>query len=150
MTQPGHDAYPPAQEPWTPPTGPVATGTMSGAESSTAAPAAKKGLLRFLPVAGSAAIAVVISVGQTSGWFDGGPPAVGDCIQLTGDTSYEVVDCGGGSAEYTIVGIEAEQQTYAEFEVDTNSCAGFAGTEYVLWFGESKTEPGGVYCAAPA
>jgi hypothetical protein len=123
---------------------------MPAPESGSAAPASKKGLLRFLPVAGSAAIAVVISVGQTSGWFDGGPPAVGDCVQLSGDTSYEVVDCGEDSAEYTIVGIEAEQETYAEFQVDTESCAGFAGTEYVLWFGESKTEPGGVYCAAPA
>src|SRR3954463_14675596 len=116
MTQPGPAASPPAQAPWTPPTAPMATGTLPGAESGAAAPAAKKGLARFLPVAGSAAIAVVISVGQTSGWFGGGPPAVGDCIQLTGDTSFEVVDCGENTAEYAIVGIEAEQETYAEFQ----------------------------------
>jgi hypothetical protein len=152
MTQPGPDAYPPAQAPWTPPTAPGATETMPGAEPGAAAPAPKKGLAKFLPIAGSVAVAGVLGAGQLTGWFGvaAGAPEVGDCIQLTGDNSFEVVECGGDTAEYSIVGIEAEQQTYAEFLVDVDSCAGFATTEYVLWSGESETEPGDVYCAGPA
>ena len=151
MTQPGPDQNPTAQQPWAPPVSPAATGTMPAPESGASAPAAKKGMSKFLPIAGSVAVAGVLGVGQFTGWFGAvaGAPEVGDCVQLSGDNSYDVVDCGGDTAEYKIVGIEEEQQTYAEFQADLDSCATFAGTEYVLWSGEAETEPGDVFCAGP-
>jgi hypothetical protein len=152
MTQTGHDQNPPAQQPWTPPAAPGGVGTIPASESGAAAPAGKKRLAKVLSIAGPVAVAGVVGVGQLTGWFGAvaGAPEVGDCVQLTGDTSFDVVDCGGDTADYRIVGIEAEQQTYAEFQADLDSCAGFAATEYVLWSGESESEPGDVFCAAPA
>ena len=84
-------------------------------------------------------------------WLGIGPgdPEVGDCIQPTGSSEYEVVDCAGGDAQYKVVGVEAEKHSEEEFNADQTLCAGFATTEMVLWSGEIGSD-GTVLCAEPA
>jgi hypothetical protein len=104
--------------------------------------------VRNAPTAGSVAVAGVLGLGSLTGWFGAGEAAVGDCIQLTGETDFEVVDCDGDTAEYRVVGVEDEQQTYPAFMADLDSCAEFATTEVALWQGSDMvTEKGSVYCA---
>jgi hypothetical protein len=99
-----------------------------------------------------ASVAVVggVAAGQLTGWFgaDAVAPEVGDCVHLAGGTSFEVVECGGGDADYTVVGREAEPMTYDDAITDVGTCAAFATAEFVLWSGEDG-ELGDVYCAAP-
>lgn len=138
MTDPGPATYP-AQP--------------HGAPSATVDPAApvpteKKGVAKWVPIAGSVAVAGVLGVGSLTGWFGIGDPSVGDCVQLTGETDFSVVDCGSDEAEYRIVGIQAERQTYPTFLDDPASCREFATTEVALWQGsDTMTEEGTVYCA---
>jgi len=76
-----------------------------------------------------------------------GDPEVGDCVQLTSDTEFDVVDCGAGEAEYKIVGIAAEDITYPDYMADDDLCSTVVDTEVVLWFG-ADADPGTAYCAA--
>lgn len=139
MTDPGPDAYPAAQ-----PHG----ATAATVDPAAPAPTEKKGVAKWVPVAGAVAVAGVLGVGSLTGWFGIGDPSVGDCIQLTGETEFSVVDCGADEAEYRIVGIQAEQQTYPTFVDDPTSCSEFATTEVALWTGsDMMTEEGTVYCA---
>ncbi len=138
MTYPGPDA------PSTP--GEQPSGATTAPRPAAEAPAEKSGLKKWLPIAGSVAVAGVVA----ANWLTGGSgPAtlkVGDCGQSKGETSFEVVDCDAEGAEFKIVGVEEEQQTYAEFEKDETFCADFAATEIALWSGDVAGE-GTVYCA---
>jgi hypothetical protein len=82
------------------------------------------------------------------GLFGAGDPEVGDCIQETGATSFEVVDCGSDEAQYKVVGIEDGEQSYGDFQNDPDSCVRFATAEVALWTG-ADGELGSVYCAEP-
>ncbi len=62
------------------------------------------------------AVAGILGAGSLTGWFGLGDPKVGDCVQMQGETSFEVVDCAAAEAEYKIVGIEAEEMTWPDFE----------------------------------
>ena len=55
--------------------------------------------------------------------------------------------CGAGEAEYTIVGIAAEDITYPDYMADDDLCSTVVDTEVVLWFG-ADADPGTAYCAA--
>jgi hypothetical protein len=57
--------------------------------------------------------------------------------------------CTADEAEYRIVGVEDEEQTYPAFMADPDTCADFASWEAALWIGGLETEPGTVYCAEP-
>ena len=127
MTHPGTDVPPPVQP-------------------AAEAPAEKSGAKKWLPIAGSVAVAGVLGVGSLTGWFGAGEPEVGDCGKTTGETSFEVVDCDAEGAEFKIVGIQDGKQTYPDFEKDPNSCSEFPAWEVALWSGE-MTEEGTVYCA---
>jgi hypothetical protein len=73
---------------------------------------------------------------------------VGDCIQPKGTSDYEVVDCSDAAAEFSVIGVEKEEYSEAEFDADDTLCSGFASTEVVLWFGEAGSD-GAVLCAEP-
>jgi hypothetical protein len=84
-------------------------------------------------------------------WFGlgaAGAPEVGDCIQTSGVSDYEVVDCADDAAQFAVVGVEEEEYSEAEFDADDTLCSGFATTEVVLWFGETGSD-GTVLCAEP-
>jgi hypothetical protein len=139
MTNPDH---PPAGQPGTP--------GQAWAPPQQGAPAAepeKKGAKKWLPVAGGVAVAGVVGLGSLTGWFGIGDPKVGDCVLTTGATSFEVVDCSSEEAEFKIVGVEKDQQTYPDFEEDLEVCEDFATAEIALWTGEVESE-GTVTCAA--
>ena len=151
MTDPGSQPGTPDGG-WAPaPGGHAATGDAGWApqQDASAAPAGKKGLKKLLPAVGSVAAAGIVGVGALTGGFGFGDPEVGDCVQMQGETSFEVVDCGSGDAESRIVGIEDEEVNYAEFMADDSLCTSFEKTEYVLWTGELETEPGTIYCTEP-
>ncbi len=130
--------YPPQQQPgaWYPP--------QSGA--SAAPGAATGGLKKWLRIGLPIAVVGVVGLGSFVGFAD---PEVGDCVQMAGDTDFDVVDCGSAEAEYRIVGIEGDEQTYPAFMADPDTCVDFASTEVALWIGALETEPGTVFCAEP-
>ena len=140
MTHPGPDT------PSTPGDQPAGATAAPAAE----APAEKPGAKKWLPVAGSVAVAGVLGAGALTGWFGIGDPKVGDCGQSKGATSFEVVDCDAEGAEFKIIGIEGEEMTWPDFEEKASVdevCQDFQTWEVALWTGEMETEPGTVYCA---
>jgi hypothetical protein len=153
MTDPGSGAHSSGSQPgtpdgaWAPPAGPP-LGQAATADAGWApqqeAPAKKKGLKKVLPIVGSVVAACVIGGGALGLGF--GDPEVGDCVQMKGETDFDVVDCGTSEAEYKIVGIEDKKQTYPDFMADENVCSGFAQAEMALWTG-ADTEEGTAYCA---
>jgi hypothetical protein len=143
MTHPGPDVPPaPGEQPG------ANAGTWVPPQHAAEAPAEKSGVKKWLPIAGSVALAGVIGVGSLTGWFGASEPEVGDCGQSKGETSFEVVDCDDEGAEFRIVGVEEEKQTYADFEADMESCIKFETAEIALWTG-AGTDEGTVYCAEP-
>ena len=148
MTDPGSGASPSGSQPGTPGGAPQGTWTPPPPATPVAQPE-KKGLKKVLPLVGSIAAAGIVGVGALTGGFGLGDPEVGDCVQMQGDTSFDVVDCGSGDAESRIVGVEEQEMNYAEFMADDSACSSFEKTEYVLWVGELETEPGTVYCTEP-
>jgi hypothetical protein len=74
-------------------------------------------------------------------------PEVGDCVKTTGDTGFEVVDCGTDEAQFRIVGVEKDEQTEVEFQADTEACTAFPSASVTLWNPGTKTMYGTVYCA---
>lgn len=119
------------------------------ADPAASAPAARSGAKKWLPIAGSVAVAGVVGAGAL-GLFGAGDPEVGECGKTTGETSFEVVDCDAEDAEFEIVGIEGEEMTWPDFEEKAAAdeiCQDFQTWEVALWTGEMETEPGTVYCA---
>jgi hypothetical protein len=134
--QPGYPA-PPAGQPWAPPTG------------YPAQQPAKSGWKKWLRAGGPLLIAAVVGIGSTTGWFGLTDPKVGDCVQMKGETSFDVVDCGSAKAEYKIVGIDKKDRNWGDFNSDDSVCAAFPKAEVALWVGDAQTEPGKVYCSNP-
>jgi hypothetical protein len=130
------------------PDGPATPGEHSGATAQppAEAPAEKSGLKKWLPIGGSVAVAGVVAASWLTGGFGPGEPEVGDCGKSTGETSFEVVDCDAEGAEFKVVGVEKDKQSYEDFETDETSCMEFATAEIALWSGEI-TGDGTVYCA---
>jgi hypothetical protein len=134
---PGSEVQPPAQPAVQPPV----------------EPEKKSGAKKWLSVAGTVAVVGIGAAYSLTGGFGIGDPEVGDCVQMTSDTDFDVVDCGAAEAEYKIVGIDEDEMTYPDFEdavaADT-ACAEFRTWEVALWIGDLETEPGTIYCSAPA
>ena len=139
MTYPGPDT------PSTP--GEQPAGATAAALPAAEAPAEKTGAKKWLPIAGSVAVAAVVAASWLSGWFGIGDPKVGDCVQFQGETDWEVADCGADEAEAKIVGVEDEKLTEDEFMADPASCSEFETAEGALWLsGSMITQKGSVYC----
>jgi hypothetical protein len=134
MTQTGPDVQPPAQQPATPP----------------AAAPAKSNAKKWGSIAGAVVVAGGLAAWRLTGGFGAGDPSVGDCVQMQGETDFEVVDCTSADAEYKVVGIDEEEQTFADSQNDPETCAKFPEWEVALWIGDTITEPGTTYCAVPA
>ena len=164
MTTPGSDVPPPtpgalAGAPAAPPAYPAPqAGQAWGPPNGSSAPqpgfqppppAAKAGLTKWLRVGGPLLVAVVVGIGSTTGWFGLTDPKVGDCVQMKGETSFDVVDCGSAKAEYKIVGIDKKDRTWAEMNSDDSVCAAFDSWEVALWVGDAETDPGTIYCSKP-
>jgi hypothetical protein len=137
MTYPGPDV---PSTPGEQPSGATA------AQPPAEAPAEKSGLKKWLPIGGSVAVAGVVAASWLTGGFGPADPEVGDCGKSTGDTSFEVVDCDAEGAEFKVVGVEKDKQSYQDFETDETSCMEFATAEIALWSGEIAGD-GTVYCA---
>ncbi len=134
----------PAQEPAAQPYSPEGL-PFEGAGTPQPPSTAKKLLRVGVPV-------VAAGVAAAS-WFGvGGPgdPEVGDCGTASGESSFEVVDCGSDEAQFRVVGIEAEKMTQPEYEADTTACMGFPTADTVLWVGDQFGLDGTVLCAEPA
>ena len=71
----------------------------------------------------------VVAASWLTGGFGPGEPEVGDCGKSTGETSFEVVDCDAEGAEFKVVGVEKDEQSYQDFETDETSCMEFATAE---------------------
>ena len=141
MTHPGSDFHVSGQQPG------QAPATWAAPQQPATEPE-KKGAKKWLPVVGSVVVAGGLGAYALTGGFGLGDPEIGDCVRMQGDTSFEVVDCTAGEAEYKIVGVEKDELNYAAFMKDPESCAEFKTAEMALWIGELETEPGTVYCAA--
>jgi hypothetical protein len=152
MTHPGNDPHMPGNQP----------GTPDGAWTQPAAPqtppqgapvdqSQTSGAKKWLPIAGSVAVASVLGVGSLTGWFGIGEPKVGDCVQMKGETDFDVIDCSAEEAEYKIVGVQDEEMTWPSFEAASvdEVCQDFDTWEVALWIGELETEPGTIYCSEP-
>ncbi|MGK5170448.1 LppU/SCO3897 family protein [Geodermatophilus sp. CPCC 205761] len=161
MTHPGPGTDPaapqPGSAPWGPPPAaqpqpgawnPPQQGGWNPPQPGAPAPATSKAK-KWLRVGVPVAVAGVLGLGGLGSVLGLGDPEVGDCVQMQGDTSFDVVDCAAAEAEYRIVGIEAEEQDYATFMADPDTCADFLSTEVALWIGGLETEPGTIYCAEP-
>ncbi|HLM04677.1 MAG TPA: hypothetical protein VK402_05755 [Blastococcus sp.] len=130
------------QAPWTPP--------QSGQpyQPQGAQPQKKGGAKKWLGATGAVVVIGTGAAYQLTGGFGIGDVEVGDCVQMQGATTFEVVDCDAAEAEYKVVGVEEQKQTYDDFQVDPESCMQFATAEVALWTGE-EGEEGTVTCAEP-
>ena len=108
MTHSGTDVPPPAQP-------------------AAEAPAEKSGAKKWLPIAGSVAAVGVLGVGSMTGWFGIGDPKVGDCVQMQGETSFEVVDCGAEHTGETLQPMGSVGGSSGRFASGRSRCT--AGTE---------------------
>ena len=157
MSDPGSGAFASGSQPggpegWAPPPQGAAAGQAGTTDAGWAPPQygppveqKKSGRRKWLSIGGSVVAVGIIGVGALGFGFD--DPEVGDCVRLTSDTEFDVVDCGAGEAEYTIVGIAAQDITYPDYMADDDLCSTVADTEVVLWFGADE-DPGTAFCAA--
>ncbi|SFF77487.1 LppU/SCO3897 family protein [Blastococcus tunisiensis] len=127
---------------WAPPQG--------GASAAAPEDQQKSGAKKWLGIGGAVLAAAVVGLGSLTGWFGAGDPEVGDCVQSSGESDVEVVDCDAPEAQFRIVGIDEQEMTRSEFDAASieDLCVDFAETEGALWFGDLMTEPGTIYCAA--
>jgi hypothetical protein len=102
MTQTGPDVQPPAQ-----PGQPYQQWGLDQqqqlATPPVPAPAGKSKAKKIASIAGAVVIAGGLGAWRLTGGF-ADDPGVGDCVQMQGETSFDVVDCSSADAQYTIVG----------------------------------------------
>jgi hypothetical protein len=156
--QPYPGQQPPAGQPWGAPQQPgypqagypqqPGTPQPFGATGAQAfgAPAPQKPKRRWLPIVGGV-IALIVVLSALTNLLGGGDPKVGDCIQQTGDSNFETVDCDSSDAERKVVGID-DDMTGDEFRdaPAEQLCTDFPDTTFVLWSGSDESEDGHVYC----
>jgi hypothetical protein len=145
MTQTGPDVQPPAQ-----PGQPYQQWGPDQQQPATPPAPAKSNVKKWGSIAGAVVVAGGLAAFRLTGGFGAGDPSVGDCVQMQGETDFEVVDCTSADAEYKVVGIDEKEQTFADSQNDPETCAKFPEWEVALWIGDTITEPGTTYCAVPA
>ena len=125
---------------------------VDGAEATPPAqPEKKSGAKKWASLAGTVVVVGAGAAYSLTGGFGANDPKIDDCVQMKGDTDFDVVDCDSGDAEMKIVGIDDQEMTRPDFEAAAieDVCADFPATEYVLWIGDMMTEPGTIYCTEP-
>jgi hypothetical protein len=143
MTHPGPQ-YPEPGQPGTP------QGAWAAPQDAPqAAPEKKSGAKKWASLAGTVVVAGVGGAYALTGGFGIGDPKVNDCVQMKGETDFDVVDCDSDQAEYKIVGIHDEELTYPDMLEDPSVCSAFQTWEVALWIGDMETEPGTIYCSEP-
>src|SRR4051812_36524853 len=145
MTQTGPDVQPPAEpgpsyQQW----GPEAQPTTPPVPAPARSKAKKWGSL-----AGTVVVAGGFAVFRLTGGFGTDDPSVGDCVQMDGETSFDVVDCSSADAQYRIVGKDDTKLTHETFQTDDTVCTAFAETEVALWTADSVGPEGTSWCAVP-
>jgi hypothetical protein len=102
----------------------------------------------WLPIIGGV-VALLVVLGVLTTFLGGGDPEVGDCIQQTGASDFETVDCDSDDAEYRIEGTDSDM-TGDDFQAaaDEDLCQDVPSTTFVLWSGTDESEDGHVYCAS--
>ncbi|MQA35314.1 LppU/SCO3897 family protein [Modestobacter roseus] len=90
-------------------------------------------------------VALVVVLGAASFLLGAGDPEVGDCMQQTGPTEFDVVDCSSSDAEFRVVGT-AEDMTEDAFDAASGEelCGRFQEADSALWYGLGDS--GHVYC----
>jgi hypothetical protein len=140
MSYPGPDVQPAGQQPegaWAPPQG-----------APQAEPEKKSNAKKWVSIAGTVAVVGIGGAYSLTGGFGIGDPKAGDCLDMTSETEFDVVDCGADEAEARIAGIDGKKLTSKEFDEAPMEeiCTDFPTTEYAIWNGEIFTEPGAIYC----
>jgi hypothetical protein len=140
---PGWGQQPPPGQPWGPPPG-------SGAQGFGQLDPQKQRSRRWLTLLGPVLVALVVVLSLIQ-FLGGGDPEAGDCIQQSGGSDFETVDCGSDEAEYRIVGTDADM-TGVTFDLTDPGelCVDFPETTAVFWYGSSNESDGTVYCAVAA
>jgi hypothetical protein len=141
MTQTGPDVQPPGQpyQQWGPDQQQLATPPVP-------APAGKSKGKKIASIAG--AVAGGLGAWRLTGGF-ADDPGVGDCVQMQGETSFDVVDCSSADAQYKIVGKDEKKQSYESFQADDSVCSGFAEAEAAFWTEDAIGADGTTWCAVP-
>ncbi|WP_369139021.1 LppU/SCO3897 family protein [Modestobacter versicolor] len=103
---------------------------------------------KWLPILGGV-LALLVVLGALTTFLGAGDPEVGDCIQQTDASEFDVVDCDSEDAQYKIEGTDAEM-TGDEFNAaeDASLCEDVPSTTFVLWSGTDESKDGNVYCAS--
>ncbi|WP_369134124.1 hypothetical protein [Modestobacter sp. I12A-02662] len=140
---PGWGQQPPPGQPWGPPSG-------SGAHAFGHLDPQKQRPRRWLTLLGPVLVALVVVLSLIQ-FLGGGDPEAGDCIQQSGGSDFETVDCGSDEAEYRIVGTDADM-TGVTFDLTDPGelCLDFPEATAVFWYGSDNESDGTVYCAVAA
>jgi hypothetical protein len=145
MTYTGPDVQPPAQpgqpyQQWGP------DQQQQQGTPFTPAPAKSGKGKKIGSIAGAVVVAGGLAAFKLTGGFGTGDPAVGDCIHETA-SSFDVVACDDAEAQYKIVGVEKQEQTFEEASANAdNLCVDHPETTYLAWYGDDGGD-GKVYCA---
>ena len=93
-------------------------------------------------------MALVVVFGLLRTFLGAGDPEVGDCLQQSGLSEFETVDCDSAEAQYRVEGTD-EDMTYGEMESrvnDDSACPDVNNWTVALWVGEDEAEEGKVFC----
>jgi hypothetical protein len=146
--QPYPGQQPPAGQPWGAPPQPGTPQPFgaTGAQAFGQPDAPQKPKRKWLPIIGGLIAVVVVLIALTS-FFGAGEPEVGDCIQQTGESDFNIVDCDSSDAERKVVGVDGDMtgDKFRDAPVE-DLCTDFPETTFVLWSGSDESEDGHVYC----
>jgi hypothetical protein len=118
-----------------------------------------RGVLIAIVALGVLAVAAVALLLATFVLPGSGPRAeVGDCVAQAAPTTEDVktVDCADPLAAYKVVAVVDGTRVQAQASDETHPCAQFKEATTSLWSGEpgetgpQPTDPGKIYCLAPA
>ncbi|HXV94721.1 MAG TPA: hypothetical protein VD813_15565, partial [Pseudonocardia sp.] len=89
----------------------------------------------------------LVGLGVWAGQSAPASAVAGDCVARVGDDDLRIVDCGGGEAEFRVVG-RLEDRTAAD--AGAFACTEFPEATNVFWQGEPDPGATGfVLCLAP-
>jgi hypothetical protein len=148
VTQPQDYGRPPLGQPpfGQPPFGQSPVGQPPFGQSPSGEPQRAGRPRKWLPIIGGV-VGLIVVLNLVRG-FASGDPEVGDCVQDSGSSGFDTVDCDSDDAQFRILGTD-EDMTGAEFDAtDPNElCGDFADATSVFWYGSDNDSDGTIYCA---